>query len=64
MCFLQEKNQKIKISLPKDIRKIIFRTGTIGHKTISYRDKRQIKYFYRDLDLKRLKITAVDGFVI
>ncbi len=33
--------------------------GTIGHKTISYRDKRQKRLFYRDYDLKRLRTTGV-----
>ncbi len=32
-------------------------SGTIGHKTISYRDKRQKRSFYRDLNLKRLRTT-------
>jgi hypothetical protein len=34
-------------------------TGTVGHKTISYRDKRQKKSFCRDLDLKRLRTTGL-----
>jgi hypothetical protein len=30
-------------------------TWAIGHKTISYRDKRQKRSFYRDLDLKKVE---------
>ncbi len=35
-------------------------TRTIGHKTITYRDKRQKRSFYRDLDLKRLRSTGLN----
>ena len=38
-----------------------FITGTIDLKTNIYRDKRLQKHFYRDLNQKRLRTTALGG---
>ena len=57
---LYQKMHKNQVFLYKKTWKIIV-TGTIDHKTNVYRDKRRHEIFYRDLNQKRLRTTALDN---